>query len=443
MKRHPQVFTLFFSLAEQLGVTSDRELADLAGVSPETILNWRNGSVGELKKQTLNSAIRGLKHRLTMLQEQARSERQAFDQGLCSIEVEEGADPATIQQQFRERVIYDYLGHRFLYFDAQGALSWEKLIKTGYDQDCWLRGVDTCTDKWLDTSRDRHSRPKGPLARALGVERRLRGRGLDIISLGPGEGGKEIRILRKLTNMENAHGYRFPWLSMIFVDVSIPLLLKAARSARTLIGDTASHVSILPICGDFEEGGLRFLKRTPTERTEKEHGKRLVLMLGNTFGNLRDEETFVRDKLWRIVRPGDFLWLEVALRPESLRDDPLFRRMDSKNDVTAAETCRRRLLIGPYRRWEAAAGRKPTNLEMRISLREDDDSCPVPRSVNFCHDLVIEDEQRACTMLYSRRYDLDATVSWLEGFDFRVEGISTAEDSKRRNRVAHILACRG
>ncbi|MEM9071504.1 MAG: L-histidine N(alpha)-methyltransferase [Myxococcota bacterium] len=439
VKKQGQVFTLFFALADQLGITSDRELADLAGVSVESIANWRSGSVGELKNQTLQGAVRGLITRVSMLQERARAQRDAFESGLCGIEVEEGSDPATIQKKFSDRVIYDYLGHRFLYFDAQGSLAWERLIKTGYDQDRWLRGVAACADQWLSRAKDRHGRPKGVLARALGMDRKSRARGLDVVSLGPGEGGKELLLLRKVLGLEEDLGSRLPWLSLSLVDVSIPLLLEAARSARGLVGAAAPHMSVLPVCGDFEEGGLRFVQRLPTARKNGEEGVRLVLMLGNTFGNLRNEEAFIRNKLWKMTRPGDFVWLEVGLRPQRIEDDPLFRLTEADHEVTAAETCRRRLLIGPYRRWEAAAGRVRSNLQLRVSLREDDDSCPVPESVNFCHDLVIVDEQRACTMLYSRRYTLEATTRWFEELDFRVEGIHRVEDSKRRPRVAHLL----
>jgi len=35
-------------------------------------------------------------------------------------------------------------------------------------------------------------------------------------------------------------------------------------------------------------------------------------------------------------------------------------------------------------------------------------TCPVPGSVNFCHDLVIRSERQVCTMLCSRRYEPEA-----------------------------------
>ena len=389
--------------SHELGISGDRDLASLFGVSTETIANWRTGAVKELKGQTLAAVKRGLQTRFAMLRERAAAEEAAYALGLCPIEIEDGSDPAAIQRQFRDRVHYDYLGHRFLYFDPQGALAWEMLIKQGYDQDRWLRGVEKCLSDWMSTKKDRHGKPQGPLAQLAGVGRPGKRSGMDVVSLGPGEGGKEQRVLDALLDTSTADA-RFPWLSVCLVDVSIPLLLEAARGCRRVLDGSAQESVLLPVCGDFEEGALRFIERLPTARHEGE-GARLVLMLGNTFGNLRNEEAFVRRKLWTMTRPGDFVWLEVGLRPLRISEDPLSRFTDGERAATSAESSRRRLLLGPYRRWEAAAGRSPkAKLEMRVWTREEDESCQIPGSINFCHDLLIAEEERACTMLYSRRY---------------------------------------
>jgi hypothetical protein len=161
--------------------------------------------------------------------------------------------------------------------------------------------------------------------------------------------------------------------------------------------------------------------------------------LGNVFGNVRDEETFLRDKVDVILRPGDLLWIEVGIRPDRIETEPLFRLTDSGREETAAEANRRLLLEGPYRRWEAARGRKPSDLEMRVIVREDDDSARVPGSLNFCHDLLIKDEGRTITMLYSRRYRLEELTAWLERQGLEVLRTSQVKDTKGRSRVAHLL----
>lgn len=445
MKRKPQgpsqLAHLFLAMAEQLGVRTDRELAALAGVSVETVANWRTGSVQELKPQKLAAIEAGLTARILALRERARASGIDPEGGIVPLEVEEGSSPAELQRQLRDRVHYDYLGHRFLYFDPQGALAWENLIGAGYEQDCWLEGVDACLSSWLDPARDARGGLKGPLAEALGFDRKGRTRGLDVVSLGPGEGSKEVLVLERLVELERRCEQQLTWQSHALVDVSISLLLRAATAGyRAVHRQELGHVHVLPFCSDFEEGSLGFLRRLPTANGSE--GLRLVLVLGNVFGNLRDEETFVRQKLSRLVRPGDLVWLEVGLRPSNLRDDPLFRLTEVDREETAGEAHRRLLLEGPYRRWEAGLGRTPTSLEMRVWIREDDDSSRIPQSCNFCHDLIVQGERRAVTMLYSRRYDVDGLTAWLGEQGYEVLRVVRVSDSKKRPRVAHLLARR-
>jgi hypothetical protein len=97
------------------------------------------------------------------------------------------------------------------------------------------------------------------------------------------------------------------------------------------------------------------------------------------------------------------------------------------------------LLEGPFRRWEAASGRPQTRLDLKVYVREDDDVSKIPGSCNFCHDLVLEEEKRTCTMLYSRRYRLEPLTHWFEQQGFVVERVHEVADPKGQTRVAHIL----
>ncbi|HLU66776.1 MAG TPA: L-histidine N(alpha)-methyltransferase, partial [Kofleriaceae bacterium] len=362
---------------------------------------------------------------------------------LSPLEIEEGSSPVDLQRQFRDRVGYDYLGHRFLYFEPQGSLAWENLIRAGYEQDRWLAGVDDCASTWLTLAREGTGQVRGPIARALGLGRRDRPRGVDIVSLGVGDGSKEVRLLRRLSAKADSR-QRPAWITFAPVDVSIALLLDASKAAREALladaGEFAASHAVLPFCADFEEGPLEFVRRLRTSVPTSADGLRLVLILGNVFGNLRDEERFVRQKLERLVRPGDLLWIEVGLRPNNLEDEPLYAlTIRTDREETAAEANRRLLLEGPYRRWAAATGRASPNLDSRVWVREDDDSARIPGSCNFCHDLIIKDERRVVTMLYSRRYKLDALTTWWENLGYAVEGQSRVTDSKGRHRVAHLL----
>jgi hypothetical protein len=434
---------LFLTVAAELGFVSDRDVGALADVGPENVANWRSGAVREFKNQKFRAAADNIAAQLRALRGQAGRLELGSTRALSPVEIEDGSSPVDLQRQFRDRVGYDYLGHRFLYFEPQGALAWENLIKSGYEQDRWLAGVDDCAATWLSLQREGAGQVRGPVSRALGLGRRDRPRGLDIISLGVGDGSKETQILRRLAAAEAEARQRTAWITFAPVDVSIALLLEAGKAARALLLDSGENVashSVLPFCADFEEGSLEFVRRLRTAVPTSADGLRLVLILGNVFGNLRDEEMFVRQKLERAVRPGDLLWIEVGLRPSNLEDEPLYAlTLKSDREETATEANRRLLLEGPYRRWAAATGRASPHLDSRVWVREDDDSARIPGSCNFCHDLILKDERRVVTMLYSRRYALDRLITWWESLGYSVEGQNRVIDTRGRARVAHLL----
>jgi len=88
-KTQSQLVDLFLSVASELGVDSDRDIASLAGVSVENVANWRTGAVQEFKPQKLASIKRGLAARVGALREQAGAMYADPELGLHPIEVEE------------------------------------------------------------------------------------------------------------------------------------------------------------------------------------------------------------------------------------------------------------------------------------------------------------------------------------------------------------------
>jgi len=436
-----QLVDLFLSVARSLGIEDDRDLAALADVVTDNVGNWRSGAVREFKLQTLEAIKDRLGQHLTALRRRADATRDAQRGGLRPVFVEEGSSPDELLEQFQSRLGFDYLGHRFLYYEPQGAIAWLNLIQAGYEQDAWLRGTREAAQEWFDAARDRHGRPQSPLLRALGHGTRPNLRGLDVIGLGAGDGVKEAAVCKELLAATGVAPYE--WLTLVPVDVSVSLLLRAAAAGAECLGGLGDPArswrhSVLPVCADFEEGPLRFLEQLPTGGNDSD-GLRLVLLLGNVFGNVRDEDRFLRQRLWTLARPGDFVWLEVGVRIDPIELDPLYRMTDASSEETAAEGSRRMLLEGPVRRWEAATGGRPSEIQVRVWLRQDDVACRIPGSVNFCHDLVLVEQRRACTMLYSRRYQIDELIPWLEERDFTVERIRTIVDAKRRPRVTHLL----
>src|SRR5262245_62012669 len=110
-----QLMELFLAVADQLGARTDREIADLAGVSVENVANWKNGLVQEFKPQKLKGIKESIAARISALREATKQSEADLALGLSAIEIELGSSPADLQRQFRDRVAYDYLGHRFLY----------------------------------------------------------------------------------------------------------------------------------------------------------------------------------------------------------------------------------------------------------------------------------------------------------------------------------------
>ncbi|MEO0812364.1 MAG: L-histidine N(alpha)-methyltransferase [Myxococcota bacterium] len=418
--------------AEALGRHSDREIAELAGVTPENVANWRAGSVKEFKRQTLNGIADRIADQIAALRGHRASTEIGLRHGLIELEVEESSGPDALQKNFADRLHYDYLGHRFLYYEPQGALAWENLIRDSYVHRAWIDGVSRCARSWFGPGGSAHG---GILNQALGLRRGAQRSGLELVSLGSGEGGKEKVVLDVLAELT----YQPSWTALALVDVSIPLLMRAARTARAIVFEKFGEegVAVLPCCADFEEGELNFLERLPRARTRAE-AKRIVLIFGNVLGSVRDEERFISEKLERMIEPGDYVWLEVNRRLESERDDPMHALM-ADDEQTANSAHRRLVLEGPYRRFEAAGHRRPANIRTRISLRKDDATCAVPGSVNYVQDLLIEDEGRVLTMLYSRRYEEAGLRRWLGERGFDVEDVVNIDGGSSKEAMIHML----
>ena len=421
-----QVLDLLLHVLDTLGIAGDQEIADLVGVSREQVKNWKKGQGENLKLVTLDGVKRALAAHLRALMDHTAF---ADPNGrMVRLEVEDGAGPSELLRQFGDKYTHDsYLGHRFLYYDPHCALAWENLIKRGYGQEEWLQGVERCAQKWL-----------GDLREGLGV---------DVISLGPGEGEKECRILRQLVAREQQLQRPLAWLTYMPVDLSMPLLLKAAKRALAepkLWSSRAPGMRLLtPICADFEYGNLDFAARLPSaQRTD---GLRLVLVLGNILGNVRDEESFIRRTLLPLTRPGDLVWVEVGRKLDPIESDPVYPMTVHKNERTAEESTRTALLEMPYRVWEVSQGRLPREVQLRVTLQTyagGDDSCKIPGSVNFCHDLIIQEEQmqqRIRTMLFTRRYTDEALSATFEKLGLEVEELVHVKDSKSRPLIAHYL----
>lgn len=419
-----QLLDLFFHVADTLGFRTNREVAKLADVTVANVELWRKGEGASVKTTTLTTMKAGLEQMIRLGRDRSQCAAE-LSAPLHSIEIEGGAGPSELQESFEQRSGADYVGHRFLYYEPQGAVTWRRLIGQGYGQRHWLDGVRQCCARWLA--------PDGPLAEWLESGGRS-SRGLDFISLGPGDGEKERIVLEHLLDHEERTRRELRWLSYAPVDVSIPLLLQSAQGARALLAERQklarpTHV-VWPFCADFEEGKLAFAGRLPTATDES--GRRLIVLLGNTLGNVRDEATFVQDKISVLARPGDLLWVEVALGHDRIDDDP-FSQMNE-----AEESNRHAFLRGPYERWEATRATKKSHLKVKIWPDPGQRTPCLPGAYNWCHDLHINGV-RVCTMLYSRRYQVRPLLDWFDRAGYEPLSELVVSEGSGRTRVAHLL----
>lgn len=425
-----QVFDLIFGLLELHGFHTNEAQASIFGVTPTTIQNWKTGKVKALNSGKLEEVIA----RIYFL-----SKRRGVDlvgePSLCPIVIEEGAGPEDLERELREKWDSVYLGHKFLYYHPAGAMAWTQLLATGYGNTLLSKGFVTALSLALDGS----PRTGGP-AKLGAALRWSEGKscGIDLISLGPGDGAKEARAIELLIGHSGPGHRMIDWLTYTPVDVSIPLLRLASEKARNLIREKVEterwpHFLVRPSCSDFEDGNIGFTGHL----SEADEDRRLVLFLGGTFGNLKSETAFVERTLSQVLRPGDLLWLEVGVRQPRIEDDALYALANGGEGDTQ-ETVRRALVEGPHRRFRASVG-SPLESNMRIIPRDGGVTCEVPRSHNFVHDVDINPSGQRCSVLYSRRYDVAALQQWLAGFGYEILFEYAVKDSRERDRTVHLL----
>jgi hypothetical protein len=418
-----QVFDLILGLLELHGFHTVEAQASICGVTPTTIQNWKTGKVKALNRGKLEEVIARI-HFLS----KRRGVDLVGEPSLCPIVIEDGAGPEDLERQLHDKWDSVYLGHKFLYYHPAGAMAWIKLLETGYGATMLNKGFVTAMSAALDST--------AKLSAAL---RWTEGRscGIDLISLGPGDGAKEARAIEQLIQHSGSNHRLIDWLTYTPVDVSIPLLRLASENARNLIRDRVEverwpHFLVRPSCSDFEDGNIGFASHL----SESSEDRRLVLFLGGTFGNLKSETAFMERTLGRLLRPGDLLWFEVGVRQPRIEDDSLYGVAKGLGDTQ--ETVRRALVEGPHRRFRASVG-APLDSKMQIIPRDGGATCEVPRSYNFVHDVDINPSGQRCSVLYSRRYDIAALCQWLAGFGYETLFEFAVKDSNERDRTAHLL----
>jgi len=118
----------------------------------------------------------------------------------------------------------------------------------------------------------------------------------DFVSLGPGDGRKDLELIRAWMNDDELDIIYYPY------DVSLTMISHAVREIRNI----GQPLRIRAVLADFED-----LKHMQTVFAARD-APNVVSLLGNSLGNVPDELHFVR-KLRALMSVDDLLLLEVRL----------------------------------------------------------------------------------------------------------------------------------
>lgn len=347
----------FGALLRGLREAASQSLTDLAALSQlskSTLINLEHGRVNP----THATVLRLLSVReLGLLREQVPWQQQAEGDAASSPNcwIAPGYDPI--------KMFVDLItllnGHggpveqTYAYLDHQSALHWYSLAnQSGY------------------VTEHRDNMPLAGIAAQILAS--IGKSSIDLIALGAGDGRQEVRLVLHL--LEQAGdlftGHRAD-ICLYLLDISQPLLSEAYRHAAASL-DAQRGVTVWAIQGNFHHlPRYTQLHYAP----ERAHRRRVITMLGNTFGNLENEPSFIRHCLVGFA-PGDLLLLHVDVARASAEDADEIRRQDNalRAGVRPAHS---EWLGGPLRRYCQGV----TDVSLRYELET---HCPVPGS--YCLD---------------------------------------------------------
>jgi Histidine-specific methyltransferase, SAM-dependent/TIR domain len=143
------------------------------------------------------------------------------------------------------------------------------------------------------------------------ISRSVRSQDLDIVSLGPGDGRKDVPLVQSIVRESAARGgvvFFYPY------DINPNMVAKTmARVSRdpvlrTDLGQVKSVVAHFDFLANFKEV-YQYRK-----------GPNLLMLLGNMLGNFSDDYRFLNFLYSRAMEAEDLLLLEVRLRPDPSED---------------------------------------------------------------------------------------------------------------------------
>lgn len=272
-----------------------------------------------------------------------------------------------------------------------------------------------CAQRWLDVCADPaygHDRLLASIDTLLGeLVGALDARGpVTVVSLGPGDGSVDERVLRGLAAGPGVDCY-------CGIDFSFELLRRAVHRIATA-EELDGTFPIQAVCADFTDVRARGLPEPPPGSS------RLFALTGFTLGNYREADLVA--SIGALMREGDHLLLDARLHPfAAVPPDPSAL-------VDRAGLCEsydlptvRRFVFGP-----AEVATLATADDVDIAISVDRSVTVVPDAINLVIHCTGLDTSMRLTgapvrrdrldLAVTTRYRLDALATWLEGAGFEL-----------------------
>ncbi|MFO0656191.1 MAG: helix-turn-helix transcriptional regulator [Polyangia bacterium] len=274
----------------------------------------------------------------------------------------------------------------YLYIDPQSACDWYALSNN---------------EQYVSAYRSQL-----PLAKiAERIIKESKGIGIDVDGLGCGDGKTETELMQRLADLVPSP----PDLQLYLLDISHVLLSEGYRTALNALAPR--RIPVFAIHGDFND-----IARNPLLYLHPESIKRLrlFLMMGATFGNIRDEPWFFRD-LAACAQTGDLAVLDCGLARGSIDDPEEIRKIDPAIKARRPAEIYHRFLSGPLLRH--IQGCKSVTLRTELSTH-----CPVPGSYSIENWATVEKEyepDRQFLVWRVKRYDPDKLSQCLNSLGWK------------------------
>lgn len=287
-----------------------------------------------------------------------------------------------------------------LYLDHASAAAW-----------CAFTGSTAYSDSFAAASYARMVR---------GVVKRAGSAPLDVITLGCGSARREVGLCQAIIEERSGQDLR-----VYLLDISQPLLSEAYAFAAEAL-EQHPHVSVTAVQGNFHDlpryGALLY-------RAEHSHRRRLITMLGYTFGNLDNELRWVADTLSPFSR-GDLFLVDLQRGYAAASDAAAIKRNDPALLPGGLSKRQREIeafIMGPLKRYRQGGA---TNAVLQNELGA---ACVVPGSYQIEQVAYLQEDSatRRFVLAKARRYSIPELAQAMADLGWHMVEHAPSGDDKR------------